>query len=221
MVVPVFLLLLFGVIDFSRLIFSYISLTNGARELARSLTITSTSASTSAAAFNNLTTIAGGTEAATSVTVTISVGGVSRSITCSRTNALLCSIGLTDSSGTVTLTNLTSGGSTSFSTTGTNYALSATGNGDFIVQSWVAPDGYGQPQGYIQVCQLPLTSACSLPSFATATPRGWFTNGFLQVDLTYTFQFNPLFQNRLAGVVDVSFMRPTSLVTTSVRTYAE
>ena len=34
-VVPLFLLLLFALIDFSRLLFTYVSLSNGAREMAR------------------------------------------------------------------------------------------------------------------------------------------------------------------------------------------
>src|SRR5207237_5645272 len=40
-VIPLFLLILFALIDFSRLLFTYISMTNGAREMARVVSITS------------------------------------------------------------------------------------------------------------------------------------------------------------------------------------
>jgi Flp pilus assembly protein TadG len=227
-VVPVFLLVLFGLIDFSRLLFSYVSLTNGARELARNLAISTSTASTSSAAFNNLTLIAGGTQPATSVTVTLSIGGASRPITCTSNSPLLCTITLTttpnatNSSGAVSLTTQPSGASGSFTaTSGSSVGITTTGNGDFVTEAWMARDGTGWPQGYVQVCQLPLSASCGLPTFASARPQNWFTNGFVQVNLGYTFQFNPLFQNKLAGVVDVSFMRPSTLVTTSVRSYAE
>jgi Flp pilus assembly protein TadG len=230
MVVPLFLLLLFAIIDFSRLIFTYVSLTNGARELARNLAISTSTADSSSAAFNNLTLIAGGTQPATSVTVTFSAGGRSGPVTCARNNAVLCSITLTtDASGNVAVQAQPGGALASFSaTTSGSVGISATGDGDFVTEAWVATDGKGWPQAYVQVCQLPLSAACGLPSFATgavpprpATPQGWFSNGSVQVNLGYTFQFNPLFQNRLAGIVDVSFMRPSTFVTTSVRSYAE
>src|SRR5919198_5041930 len=147
MVIPFFLLLLFGLIDFSRLLFTYVSLTNGARELARNLAFSTSTASTSTAAFNNLTLIGGSTQPATSVTVALSVGGGNGSLTCARSNPLLCAIGVTTSStGTVTMTNLTSGGSTSFSATTASNELTATGNGDFVTEAWVALDGSGWPQ---------------------------------------------------------------------------
>src|SRR5713226_7987671 len=68
-VVPLFLLLLFGLIDFSRMLFTYISITNGARELARVVTITgpwvlpqatcTTCVTNTVDAFNNLTILGG------------------------------------------------------------------------------------------------------------------------------------------------------------------
>jgi len=68
-VVPLFLLLLFGLIDFSRMLFTYISITNGARELARVVTITgpwvlpqascTTCVTKTVDAFNNLTILGG------------------------------------------------------------------------------------------------------------------------------------------------------------------
>ena len=69
-VVPLFLLLLFGLIDFSRMLFTYVSITNGARELARVVAITgpwgatlpapcTTCVTNTVNAFNNLTILGG------------------------------------------------------------------------------------------------------------------------------------------------------------------
>ena len=64
------------------------------------------------------------------------------------------------------------------------------------------------------ICNMPLTAAsCTVPQ-----PQ---PNGFVEVQVSYTFPFNPLFQTRLDGVIDVSFMRPTALVTTVSRSYVE
>ena len=92
------------------------------------------------------------------------------------------------------------------------------------MMTWLAANPSGLMQGFIQLCQLPLTAACTLPFPVATTPpstRASYSDGFLQVDVGHNFQFNPLFQNRLAGVIDVSFMRPLTLVTTSVRIYGE
>ena len=63
---PLFLLLLLGLVDFGRLLFSYISLTNGTRELARNLVIsTSTNANAPVDAFNNLTIFGGSVSSST------------------------------------------------------------------------------------------------------------------------------------------------------------
>ena len=165
-VVPIFLLLVFGLIDFSRLLFTYISISNGAREMARVAAVStpaggSWSSSSAVAAFLNFTVVAAGQNAATD-SVTVRTGDR----TCART--------------------LDTGGACS------------------------APD-------------LPTSASCSMPLSAatctlTAPPsRG----GFVEVQVNYTFQFNPLFQNRLQGVTDASFMRPTALVTTTARAYVE
>jgi Flp pilus assembly protein TadG len=238
-VVPLFLLLIFGIIDFSRLLFTYVSLTNGARELARNLVISTSTGSTSSDAFSNLTLIAAGTQApatSKSVTVTLAAGSGSGVITCTGSAHRLCTITLTsDANGQVTLTTQPSNGVTTqpsngsaiFTATSGTVDISATSTSspasDFITEAWMGIDGNGWPQGYVQVCPLELSPSCGLPwgTITATTPQNWFTNGFVQVNLGYTFQFNPLFQNRLAGVVDVSFMRPSTLVTTSVRSYAE
>jgi hypothetical protein len=121
----------------------------------------------------------------------------------------------------VKVTNLNTGTLTSFTAPSSSLSFGPTGNGDFVSEMWVSSDPDGWPQAYIQICQLPLTGACTLPSFSGTTGRGSFTNGYVQVDLAYTFTWVPLFQNRLGGVIDAGFQRMTTLVTTSTRTYAE
>jgi Flp pilus assembly protein TadG len=220
-VVPLFLLLLLGLIDFGRLLFSYTSLANGARELARSMTVTTNSASTAIDAFNNLTIVGGTISPASQVTLQPASGAGSGSISCTSSTSPMCTIAVTTTAGGgVILTNY-SGASGSATYNTTDYKFNPTSTGDFVMMSWLVADPLGLIQGYIQLCQLPVTSACTFPNFQAPTNRGSFTDGFLQVDVGYNFRFNPLFQNKLSGVVDVSFMRPVSLLTTSVRTYAE
>jgi Flp pilus assembly protein TadG len=158
-VVPLFMILLFALIDFSRLLFTYVSLSNGAREMARTASVSNNWSSTAAVtAFNNYTIVAGGQNGATD-TVTILAG----SANCGHTE---------DTGGTCT------------------------------------------PAPTSVVCTLPLqASACTLPQ---PTP-----GGFVEVQVSYTFQFNPLFQTRVNGIIDVSFMRPTAVVTTISRAYVE
>ena len=162
-VLPLFLLLLFGLIDFSRLLFTYVSLANGAREMARIASVsTNWSSNASVNAFRNYTIVAGGQNASTdSVTIVVGTPGCAR---------------IEDTGGTCP-------------SSGVNAPTTVT-------------------------CSLPLqTTTCALPQ-----PQ---QGGFVQVQLTYQFQFNPLFQTRLDGVTDVSFMRPTALVTTASRAYVE
>jgi Flp pilus assembly protein TadG len=226
-VIPLFLLVVFALIDFSRLLFTYVSITNGARELARSVTITANPMTTVVAAFNNLTIIGGTTSPASSVTFVPLSGGGSGSITCAGSTDPLCTIQVTTGPSTtptcaaasVCLTPATgASGSATYTSSNFNYAFNSNGNGDFVMMTWLAPDQSGQQQGFIQVCRIPFTTSCAFPSGLT---RGMNTDGFVQVDARYTFQFNPLFQTRLDGVIDVSFMRPSAQVTTTVRTYSE
>jgi Flp pilus assembly protein TadG len=162
LVVPLFFLLLFGLIAFARLLFTYTSLSNGAREMARVAAVsTNWSGSNAIAAFNNYVVIAGGLNSATdSVTV------LTADATCAR--------------------QLDTGSSTCTSGVSTTYGP----------------------------CVLPLQSA----SCALGQPP---QDGLIQVAVTYTFQFLPLFENRLSGVVDVSFMRPSVVLTTTARAYVE
>lgn len=150
-VVPLFLLLMLGLIDFSRLLFSYISLANGTREMARVVALSAnTDANWPIDAFNNLTVLGGAMNAAT----------------------------------------------------------------DSVIVA--VYDQTGVLQGSPGTCPLPLTYAgCSLPA------RTGFHDGWIDVSATYIFHFNALFENKLSGVVDVSLMRPTSTLTTSVRSYIE
>jgi TadE-like protein len=227
-VVPVFLLLLFAMIDFSRLLFTYISITNGARELSRSVTITSNSLATVVNAFNNLTIVGGSVNPATSVTLAPATGGGSGSITCTSNSDAMCTIQVTSGSshtascpttGTVCLTNASGAtGTATYSASSFNYAFNPASSGDFAMLTWLSPDQYGLMQGYIEICRLPFTTNCTFPS---GLNRSQNTDGWIQTDVRYNFSFNPLFQTRLDGIVDVSFMRPSALVTTSVRSYAE
>jgi len=156
-VVPLFLLLMLGLIDFSRLVFTYVSVANGAREMARVSALSiNWNGPAAIDAFNSYTVIAAGQNGATDK-VTVRTGDAA----CAR---------LLDTGGTCSSTPI--------------------------------------------VCAMPLSSAtCTLGP----PPQ----RGFVEVQVAYTFQFNPLFQNRLAGVVDVSFMRPTAQVTTTARAYVE
>jgi Flp pilus assembly protein TadG len=222
LVIPLFLVLLLGFIDFGRLLFSYASVANGSRELARSMTITTNPASSAIAAFNNLTIIGGTISPATVVTLQPAAGAGSGSISCTSASSPLCTIKVTSAAGSTTLTNESgASGSATYTTTPPTYSFNPTSTGDFVMMTWLASDPTGLMQGYIQLCQLPLTAACTFPNFPAPTNRGSYTDGLLQVDVAYNFQFNPLFQNKLAGVVDVSLMRSTSLVSSSVRIYGE
>jgi hypothetical protein len=163
LVVPIFLVLVFALIDFSRLLFTYISISNGAREMARVAAVSTPaggpwSSTDAVAAFMNTTIVAASQNGATDK-VTVRTGDR----VCART--------------------LDNGGTCA-----------------------TAPVSV--------VCTMPLTTAsCNL----NAPSR----SGFVEVHVDYTFQFNPLFQNRLGGVVDVSFMKPTAIVTTTARAYVE
>lgn len=95
---PVFLLLLLGLFDFARLLFTYVSVADGARELARAASIAPSSSLASINAFNNYTLLGGGANPATDHVVFTVVdatcvgsqrqglscaGGSTRSSTCS------------------------------------------------------------------------------------------------------------------------------------------
>jgi Flp pilus assembly protein TadG len=244
-IIPVFLLLLFGLIDFARLLFTYTSMANGAREFARSVTITANNPTAVANAYNNLTIVGGQMVPSTSVTLAPGSGLGSGSTVCTGTGAALCTLQVTTTGASAispclpnsvcvspaTNTTGAAAGTANFTCPGgdcrnftPNLNPVDTSSGpqprDFVMLTWLNDlDQNSLQQGYIQVCPLPFADSCNFPS--APFDRRANTNGFVQVDVRYNFQFNPLFQNRLAGVIDVSFMRPSSLVTTTVRTYAE
>jgi len=159
--VPLFVLLVVGFIDFSRMMFTYASLTHGARELARVAAITTAPSAKAMAAFNNYTVIGGDVNPLTDrLTITVA----NQSCASDQRRGVACSPGTVATS---------------------------------------------------PPCPLPLQASCAMPSRTSAG------GGYVQVDVTYRFRFNPLFQSTLAGVVDVWFGRPFSVLTTSSRTYIE
>lgn len=173
--VPLFLLLVFGLIDFSRMLYTYVSLSNAAREMSRVGAVsTNWSGTNTVNAFNNFAMFGGGRNAASdSVTVLVGTG------TCARTR---------DAGGSCT----------------------TVASGTTLVGSNMV--SIACPMTSTPTSSAPLSS-CTL----TQPPNA----GFVEVQVAYTFQFNPLFQNRLSGVIDVSFMNPTIQLTTTSRSYVE
>ena len=157
---PVFLLLLLALIDFGRLLFTYISLTDAAREMARSAAVSHNPDGRVIAAFNDYIFFTDSTNPATDQ-VRVTVADASCTTDLRQGNP--CSTG--------SVANV--------------------------------------------ACSLPLQTSCTLP------PRTSAGGGYIQVDATYSFTFNPLFQSWLGGLADVSFMRPLSVLTTSARAYLE
>jgi Flp pilus assembly protein TadG len=211
-VLPVFLLVLFGLIDFTRLLFTYISVVNGARELSRGYAISSRTnpGQDGINAFNALTIFGGTVKPATSVT--LGTGAAA----CNALTSAGCSFSLAASTSSITLT-AGSGAIGSLTVSLAPASISPSGltlsaNGDYVMVSAIDSS---LSTGTLRICPLPLQTGCA-PSLPTSSAAG-----FVQVDVTYTFNFNPLFQNRLEGVVDASFMRPVSVLTTSARSYLE
>jgi Flp pilus assembly protein TadG len=157
---PLFVLLLLAMIDFARLLFTYVSLADASREMARAAAISRSSNSTVVNAFNNYAVIAGSANPQTDAVV-------------------------------VTVAD----------------------------QSCVTDQRQGNPCSPTSTatvsCPMPVQQSCAIPSRTSAG------GGYVEVDVTYTFAFNPLFQTGLAGVAEVSFMRPVSLLTTGERAYLE
>ena len=159
LVLPLFLASVLALVDFSRLLFTYISLTNGAREMVHQAALPRSSSTASVAAFNNYTLVAGSTNPLTDQIV-------------------------------VTVAD----------------------------QSCVRNQGLGQacsPGSVSSVtCPLPLQPACVLPARLAAS------DGYVQVALTYTFVFNPLFDGVLSMAANAG-MAPLPALTTTARAYIE
>jgi Flp pilus assembly protein TadG len=165
LVLPLFLLLVFALIDFTRLMYTYVSLSNAAREMARVAAVTTNWSSANAVTtFNNYAMFAGGRNGATD-SVTIVTGNAA----CARARD--------------------TGGACS-------------------------------PAPTSVLCPMTTTPTAS-PPLSSCTLTRPSSSGFVEVSVSYRFQYNPLFQNRLVGVADFSIMRSVSQLTTTSRAYVE
>jgi Flp pilus assembly protein TadG len=231
-VVPLLLLVVFALIDFSRLVFTYISLTNGARELARVVAITRPWIFTDQAdttntvnAFNNLTVFSG----PTTPMRTFSLSPGSGTVSCTSVTSAGCGIGFTVDyvNQNIVFTPITGGGATggpaTYSMSGqsvpslASYGITADGDYAAVLMIEEGNSTAGTALGFVQVCPLPMTSACALNNLNMGDGGG----GTIEVDATYTFHYSPLFQNKLTGIIDASFMRDITVLTTTTRTTGE
>jgi hypothetical protein len=235
-VMPIMLLLVFAMIDFSRLLFTYISLTNGAREVARTVSLSgewislhaSTDTTNIVDAFNNLSVFAGAPTGVKNFTLSPGSG----TIRCLNMTSSGCGVHFKvtwnnhsisfDETG---INTVPASGTASASFSGSAMPLFSTFNptadGDYVaivqLEQGVSSSTSVDPDGFIQICPLPLQTACALSNLYIWDGAG----GMVEVDTSYTFHYNPLFQNRLGGVVDASFMRQFSVLTTTTRTTSE
>jgi Flp pilus assembly protein TadG len=230
-VVPLFLLLLFGLIDFSRMLFTYISITNGARELTRVVTITgpwvanhALDTTKTVAAFNNLTVLAGpavGVQnfslspgSGTTSCASISSSGCGLALSVDYTNHLITFSPLAGQGASGTATYTMAGSAVPSLP---SYGVSA--DGDYASVLMIEEGNSIGPTaaGFLQICPLPMTSNCVLPNLGMWNGGG----GTVEVDTSYTFHYSPLFENKLGSVVNVSFLRPLTVLTTTTRTTGE
>jgi Flp pilus assembly protein TadG len=232
-VTPLLLLLVFALIDFSRLLFTYISLTNGAREVGRSVSLSgawisqhaSTDTTNIVNAFNNLSVFAGAPSGAQNISLSPGHG----TITCSSMSSSGCGMHFTidwsqstidfDESGVTVPASGTAWTTVSGSAMPLFSSFNPTADGDYvaITQLEQGVSVSDSTIGYIQLCPLPLTTACALSNLYIWNGGG----GMVEVDVSYAFHYNPLFQNKLSGVIDASFTRQISVLTTTTRTTSE
>jgi Flp pilus assembly protein TadG len=231
LVVPLLLLLVFGLIDFSRLLFTYVSVTNGARELARVVAITGPwvitdqpDVTNTVNAFNNLTLFAGPANTLQSFNLQPGIG----TIACfpSPVGDAGCGIKLSVNytGHTITFTPLSNAtGSATYTMTGSSVpGLSAFGVnavGDYAAVMMIEEGNSSQStaDAFLQICPLRMTPTCALGNLNMRDGAG----GTIEVDTSYTFTYSPLFQNRLTGIIDASFMRQFTVLTTTTRTTGE
>jgi Flp pilus assembly protein TadG len=233
-VVPLFLLLLFGLIDFSRMLFTYISITNGARELARVVTITgpwvipqatcTTCVTKTVDAFNNLTVLAGPATGVKNFSLSPGSGTTScASLTSSGCGVAVhidyANLGMTFSP----LSGQGASGTASYTLSSTSVpslpSFGVSADGDYATVLMI-PEGVSTGKtadGFLQICPLPMTTGCALANLSMWDGGG----GIVEVDTSYTFHYSPLFENKLSGVVNVSFLRPLTVLTTTTRTTGE
>jgi len=231
-VIPLFLLMIFALIDFSRLLFTYVSMTNGAREMARVVSVTypwvknhAQDAANTVAAFNNLTVIGGAPSGAQNFSLSPGTGTIS----CSTMSGSGCGIQVSivySGTSTISLTPIAgqgASGSASATFTGTAVpelpALGLSADGDYVAVLMIEEgiSASTHPAGFLQVCPLPVTSSCVLSNLQMWNGGG----GVVEVDTSYTFHYSPLFQNRLTNVIDASFMKPLTVLTSTTRTTGE
>jgi Flp pilus assembly protein TadG len=230
-VMPLLLLMLFALIDFSRLLFTYVSMNNGTRELARVASITrpwvfnsNVNTTNTVNAFNNLTIFGGPPNGARNFSFSPGSG----TITCSNMTSSGCGVAVTVNYATSTMSfaPISGGGasgSASRAISGTSVptvpSLGVTADGDYagVMLITEGSAASGDVNGAIQICPLPMTTSCALTNLGMARGGG----GLIEVDAAYSFHFNPLFENRLTNVVVVSFMRPLTALTTTTRTTGE
>jgi len=233
-VVPLFLLLLFGLIEFSRMLFTYVSITNGARELARVVTITGpwvvpqancTSCVTNTVnAFNNLTILGGPATAAQNFSLSPGSGTISCSGISSSGCTVLLSVDYKNK--VITFSPLAGQGASGTATAtlaGTSvpslpsFGISADGDWATVLMIEEGNSVGPTAAGFLQICPLPMTTSCALSNLSMWDGGG----GIVEVDTSYTFHYSPLFENKLSGIVNVSFMRPLTVLTTTTRTTGE
>ncbi len=244
---PILMLIVFALIDFSRVLFTYVSLTNGSREIARTVSLSgawrnqlaATDTTTIVNSFNNLSIFAG----APSGVQNFSLSPGSGTISCSSISSSGCGIhfnvawnNIAPNCGTspslappcITFDEVGIGGGAATGTAITAFtgsampllsAFNVTADGDYvaIIQLLEGVSGSPSTNGYLQVCPMPVTTSCALGNLYIWDGGG----GMVEVDTSYTFHYNPLFQNKLTGVIDVSFMRSISVLTTTTRTTSE
>lgn len=225
------MLLVFALIDFSRLLFTYVSMTNGAREMGRVISITgpwvanhNLDISNTVAAFNNLTMFGGAPSGAQNFSMSPGTGTIS----CSSMSSSGCGIqyGVNYTTNTISLSSISgAGASGTASTTFTGTAvpelgsLGVSSDGDYVALLLIeeGTNVTNNPAGFLQICPLPVTTSCALANLSMWNGGG----GVVEVDSSFTFHYSPLFQNKLTGVIDVSFMRSLSVLTTTTRTTGE
>ncbi|MCA1645251.1 MAG: pilus assembly protein [Chloroflexi bacterium] len=233
-VVPLFLLLLFGLIDFSRMLFTYMSITNGAREMARVVAITgpwvatqsacNTCVTTTVNAFNNLTILA--SPAVGVKNFSLSPG--SGTISCASMSSSGCGlkVAIDYANLRIAFTPLAGQGGTGSATytmastavpSLSKYGVSADGDYATVLMISEGSSIGSTGDGYLQICPLPMTTSCALTNLNMELGGG----GIVEVDTSYTFHYSALFENRLSGLIDASFTRALTVLTTTTRTTGE
>jgi len=230
-VVPLFLLLVFGLIDFSRMLFTYMSITNGAREMARVVAITgpwvhnhALDTTNTINAFNNMTFLAGPVTTMNN----FSLSPTSGTISCSSISSSGCGVALNIDYANLKITfspiaGQGASGSATYTLANTSvpslptFGISADGDYATILMIEEGNSTGTSAAGFLQICPLPMTSTCGLTNLTMWDGGG----GTIEIDTSYTFHYSPLFENKLSGIIDTSFTRALTVLTTTTRTTGE